>query len=146
MEYYLSDPCHFHRSKFKPSKRMFNEIEKGQSIRIGKYENLISLTQSGDGCFNAYRHSTVNGLTGLHPFKAVGVDAGMIALVTLGEGMKQPNASFIVAEKPYNKVRLHSNGVIAFYNGVYKETIYIDTNGEYDQLRLNRLQKLNKGC
>lgn len=144
MRYFLSDPCHFHRSKFRPTENFMKTILKGGIVNIGKYENLVSLTQYGDGEYPAYRHSrSKDRSTGLHPFKYIGVDAGMIALIKLDEKMVQGTIQTVISESPYYKVKLHSNGVISYFNGNHLETIYVDTGEIYTQLRLARIRKLN---
>lgn len=137
------DPCHFHRSKFRPTKKFMENVKAGNPIQIGKYENLISLTQFGDGEYSAYRHSKAKDqCTGLYPFVNIGVDAGMIALIKLDDSMRKFSHQTVVAEKPYFKSRLHSNGVISFFNGVHSETIFVDTGEIYGELRLARMRKL----
>lgn len=144
MRYFLSDPCHFHRSKFRPTNKFMKTISKGGVVNIGNYENLVSLTQFGDGEYPAYRHSrSVDKSTGLYPFKYIGVDAGMIALIKLDEKMIQGTVQTVIAEKPYFKVTLHGNGVISFFNGNHLESIFVDTGEIYAQLRLARMRKLN---
>lgn len=118
-------------------------VRAGVPIQIGKYENLISLTQSGDGEYPAYRHSRAKDqCTGLYPFAYIGVDAGMIALIKLDDSMRKFSHKTVVAEKPYFKTRLHGNGVISFYNGIHSETIYVDTGEVYADLRLARMRKV----
>lgn len=143
MSYIVLDPCHFHRSKFRPTKKFMESVKSGVPVQIGKYENLISLTQYGDGEYPAYRHSRAKDqCTGLYPFANIGVDAGMIALIKIDDSMKQFSHKTIIAEQPYYKSRLHNNGVISFYNGIHSETIYIDTGEIYADLRLARMRKL----
>ncbi len=143
MRYVLFDPCHFHRSKFRPTKKFIENVKAGVPITIGKYENLISLTQWGDGEYPAYRHSRAKDQSrGLYHFDAIGVDAGMIALILLDDKMNKMTPKTIVAEKPYFKTRLHGNGVISYFNGIHSETIYVDTGEIYTELRAERQKRL----